>query len=83
MTISRIIGTESKKSDRPIGSTVKSRDEPRTASRSIDQKELSTASMDGVTTPFKDIKLTLFCKKEIEGKRVSCLQLFGDLLNSR
>jgi hypothetical protein len=45
MIISRIIGTESKKSDRPIGSTVKSRDEPRTASRSIDQKELSAASI--------------------------------------
>jgi len=69
MTISRIIGTESRKSARPIGSVVKSRLEPPTASRSIDQKELSTAAVDGVFAPVKAIKNYL---KKVLSAHVAC-----------
>ena len=44
ISISRIIGTASKNIASPIGPVVKSRLDPRTASRSIAQNELSTAS---------------------------------------
>ena len=63
INISRIIGTASKKIASPIGPLVKSRFEPRTASRSIDQNELSNASEDGAL-PLIDIKLLPKNKRE-------------------
>jgi hypothetical protein len=43
------MGTASKKIARPIGPFVKSRDEPRTASRRIGQKELFSRVKDAVS----------------------------------
>jgi hypothetical protein len=59
------MGTASRNSDRPIGSVVKSRLDPRIASRNIGQKELSTVPLDGVA-PFNDIGSTCIGRKNQE-----------------